>query len=59
LNARFEEILNRPDRQQLTEEESRSFYRLLGRLRGLSQAAIAYAESAGTVNWKEWREERF
>ena len=59
LNARFEEILNRSDRQQLTEEESRNFYRLLGRLRGLSQAAIAYADSSGSIDWEAWREERF
>jgi hypothetical protein len=59
LNARIEQILNRPGRQQLTQEESRNFYRLLGRFRGLTQAAIAYAESTGSVDWKEWREERF
>ena len=59
LDARIEQVMNRPGRQQLTEEESRNFYRRLGLFRGLTQAAIAYAESAGSVDWKEWREERF
>jgi uncharacterized membrane protein YccC len=59
LNARVEEIVNRAKKERFTDQQRRSFYRLLGGFRGLSVAAIAYADSAGSIDWEELREERF
>jgi uncharacterized membrane protein YccC len=59
LNARIEETSNHPETSRIADQERRSFYRLLGGFRGLSQAAMAYADSAGSIDWAEWREERF
>ena len=59
LDSRIEETLKRAAREDITDEQSRRFYRLLGGFRGLSEAAIAYAGVAGTIDWREWREERF
>jgi hypothetical protein len=59
LDARIEETMNRAAEGELVDEESRNFYRLLGGFRGVSEAAIAYAGVAGTIDWAQWREERF
>jgi hypothetical protein len=59
LNARFEEVLNSIGNEQISEEESKNFYQLLGSFRGMSQAAIAYADKAGDIDWVQWREEKF
>jgi len=59
LNARIEAILNRPEVERYTDQERRNFYRLLGGFRGLTEAALAYADSAGRVDWKQWQEEFF
>jgi len=59
LNARIAETLNSAGEGQVSDQESRSFYRLLGSYRGLSEAAVAYAGSAAEIDWAEWREERF
>jgi len=32
---------------------------LLGSYRGLSEAAIGYAQLAEGIKWAQWREERF
>ncbi len=59
LNGRIETILNRPDKESLTDLESRGFYRLLGGFRGLSEAAIAYADVVRDMDLTRLREERF
>jgi hypothetical protein len=32
---------------------------LLGGLRGVSEASVAYAGIAGKIDWLQWREEKF
>ncbi|NOR79247.1 MAG: hypothetical protein GQ529_00200, partial [Methyloprofundus sp.] len=59
LNVRFEEILNSVGDRKISAEESRNFYQLLGNFQSLSQAAIAYADTASNIDWLQWREERF
>lgn len=59
LNAHFEERLNNIGDRKISVEESRNFYQLLGNFQSLSQAAIAYADTAGNIDWLQWREERF
>ena len=43
----------------LSAEDIEIFYRLLGGYRGLSEAAIGYAELANGINWAQWRQARF
>ena len=59
LNTRIETILNRPEKEPLTDRECRGFYRLLDGFRGLSEAAIAYADVARDMDLTQLREERF
>ena len=59
LNARFEEILNDMSEEKISKEEGENFYQLLGSFRGMSQAAIAYAEKAADIDWVQLREEKF
>lgn len=59
LNARFEEVLNTIGNRKISEEESRNFYQLLGNFQGLSLAIIAYVNTAESIDWVQWREERF
>jgi len=39
--------------------DSVTYYRLLGGLRGFSEASAAYERTADGINWTQWREERF
>ncbi len=58
LEQRIEEVLNRAG-AKVTGEEGERFFRLLGGYRGVSEAALAYANAAQLINWSQWREERF
>jgi hypothetical protein len=42
-----------------TEEECEEFYRLLGGYRGMSVAVAKYYQVAHSIDWEQWREERF
>ena len=44
---------------QLRAQDGENFYRLLGAYRGVSEALVNYAGSADTIDWAQWREERF
>jgi uncharacterized membrane protein YccC len=59
LEARVEEALAGAGDGELTIDDLRNFYRLLGSYRGLSEAAIGYAEVVGGIDWERWREPRF
>ncbi len=39
--------------------DSEAYYRLVGGLRGYSEASAAYKRVAGGIDWALWREERF
>ncbi len=58
LEQRIKEALNRVE-SHVSQEEEESFFRLLGGYRGVSEAALTYAGAAQTINWSQWREERF
>lgn len=58
LEHRIKEALNRAG-SDVSQEEGENFFRLLGGYRGVSEAALAYAGAAQTINWSHWREERF
>ena len=59
LEQRIDATIEQADRQSLSEEEGENFYRLLGAYRGVSEAAVAYAGIAGTIDWVDWHEEKF
>jgi hypothetical protein len=59
LEQRIGEALEQTDTETLGERDGESFFRLLGGVRGVSEAAVAYAGVAGTIDWEEWREEVF
>ena len=59
LEASIEEIFTRSDNGELSTADYDSLYRLLGSYRGLSEAAIDYAQLADGINWAPWQEARF
>jgi uncharacterized membrane protein YccC len=59
LNARIEEVSARARLGEVGGAELRSFYRLLGAFRNLTQAGVAHADQARHIDWAHWREERF
>ena len=59
LNARVEQLFNHSGRDEISDAEGRSFYRLLGTHRGVARAGLVYAKQARALDWAEWRAERF
>jgi uncharacterized membrane protein YccC len=59
LEQRIDAAIEQADRKNLSEEDGENFYRLLGAYRGVSEAAVAYAGIAGTIDWDNWNEEKF
>ncbi len=59
LENRIDEMLKRIDTESFTEKDGKNFYRLMGGLRGVSEAAVAYAEIAGKVDLEQFRKEVF
>jgi uncharacterized membrane protein YccC len=58
LEQRIKEDINRAG-SDVSQEEGGNFFLLLGGYHGVSEAALAYAGAAQTINWSHWREERF
>ena len=59
LEDRIKSILEKTSDGQLSGRDEENFYRLLGAYRGVSEALVYYAGSAGAIDWACWREERF
>jgi hypothetical protein len=59
IEQRIEETLDKATEGQLSDQDNENFYRLLGAYRGMSEALVDYAGSAGDIDWTRWREERF
>jgi len=59
LEQRIDATIAQVDREALSEADGENFYRLLGAYRGVSEAAVAYAGNAASIDWAEWGEERF
>ena len=59
LEQRIDATIEQADRDNLSEEDGENFYRLLGAYRGVSEATVAYAGIAGTIDWLDWNEEKF
>ena len=58
LETRLGEVVNQGGRD-LSADAGEQFFRLLGGYRGVSEAALSYAGVAQSINWSQWREERF
>ena len=59
LEQRIEESLDKAAESQLSDRDGENFYRLLGAYRGVSEALVDYAGSAGVIDWAQWKEARF
>ena len=59
LEASIEAIFAQTDKGEISTADYKNLYRLLGSYRGLSEAAIGYAQLAEGINWVPWREARF
>ena len=59
LEARIDETYRQVTEDELNERDYENFFRYLGSLRNLSEAAIDYAQLAEGVNWTQWQEARF
>ena len=59
LETRTEETLDKAAEGQISDQNGENFYRLLGAFRGVSEALVDYAGSAGAIGWARWREARF
>jgi uncharacterized membrane protein YccC len=59
LETRIGEALEQTDTETPGDQARENFYRLLGGFRGVSEAAVAYAGAAASIDWAQWREEVF
>ncbi len=59
ITDEFDKLFETDSENLLTETNGENFYRLLGGLRGVTQATISYAGTTGVLNWEQWREEVF
>jgi hypothetical protein len=59
LEERIKGVLDKAPDGQLSDRDEENFYRQLGAFRGVSEALVDYAGSAGDIDWDRWREERF
>jgi uncharacterized membrane protein YccC len=59
LEVRIRETMDKAPEGRLSIRDDENFYHLLGAYRGISDALVDYAGSAGNINWARWREERF
>ena len=59
LEAGIQETFARTGKDALRAEDYSNLYRLLGSYRGLTEAAIGYAQLAEGIDWARWHETRF
>ena len=59
METRIDQTLGLDRQAELSEEDYKNFYRLIGSLRGLSESVVEHAELATVINWSEWKEARF
>jgi hypothetical protein len=59
LEQRIAETFDSADEGELSPEDYKNFYRLLGSYRGVSETGISFISVAEKINWAQWREERF
>jgi uncharacterized membrane protein YccC len=59
LEERIKGTLDTAAEERLRVRDAENFYRMLGAYRGVSEALVNYVGHAGTIDWVQWKEERF
>ena len=59
MEKRIDRTLGLAEQGELSEEDYKNFYQLIGRYQGLSESIIEHAKLAGNFDWAELKEERF
>jgi uncharacterized membrane protein YccC len=59
MENRINQTLDLAEQTELSEEDYKNFYQLIGRYRGLSGTIVEHAKRAGSFDWTGWKEERF
>jgi uncharacterized membrane protein YccC len=59
VEKRIGEVVQQTGTETISGRDAESFFRLLGGVRGVSEATVAYAGVAGTIDLAHWREEVF
>ncbi len=59
IEAHMDETIRQADEGELSDEDLRHFYHVLGSYRGLMEAMIGYVTSADGIHWARWQEARF
>jgi uncharacterized membrane protein YccC len=59
METRINRTLSLAEQGELSDEDYKNFYRLIGSYRGLSESVVAHAKLTGSFDWAQWEEERF
>ena len=59
MEIRINRTLSLAEQGELSEEDYKNFYRLIGSYRGLSESVVEHAKLAQGINWGQWKEARF
>jgi uncharacterized membrane protein YccC len=59
METRINRTLSLAEQGELSEEDYKNFYRLIGSYRGLSESVVAHAKLAQGIDWAQWKEARF
>jgi len=59
LETRINRTLSLAKQGELSEEDYKNFYRLIGCYRGLSEAVVEHTKLAQGIDWVQWKEARF
>lgn len=59
METRINRTLSLAEQGELSEEDYKNFYRLIGSCRGLSESVVAHAKMAQGIDWAQWKEARF
>jgi uncharacterized membrane protein YccC len=59
LEKRIGEVFQQAGAETISGRDAENFFRLLGGVRGVSEATVIYAGVAGTIDLAHWREEVF
>jgi uncharacterized membrane protein YccC len=59
METRINRTFSRAEQGEISEEDYKNFYRLIGSFRGLSESIVEHAKLARRIDWGEWQEARF
>jgi len=59
METRIKRTLSLAEQGEITEEDYKNFYRLIGSYRGLSESVVAHSKLAQGIDWGQWKEARF